>query len=52
MSEVKQVSKIIDAYRMGEHDKRSKRPYSNPFGKTRKERDLHRAYRNGWNDCP
>jgi hypothetical protein len=49
MSETKQVGKVIDAYRQGE---RAKRPYSNPYCKTTKERDLHRAYRNGWNDCP
>lgn len=48
----KESDKIIEAYRMGEHDKRQKHPYSNPFCKNTKERDKHRAYKNGWNNCP
>jgi len=44
----KEADKIIDAYHMGENDKRLKRPCNNPFNKN-KEKNKYKAYKNGFN---
>lgn len=44
----KEENKIIDAYHMGENDKRLKKPYNNSFNKNREKRK-HKAYKNGFN---
>lgn len=41
---------IIKAYHRGAEDRRLGKPYLNPYSKSR-ERDKHKAYKNGYNDA-
>lgn len=45
----KEAYAIINAYQLGSNDKRLKLPYKNIFNKN-KEKNKHRAYRNGYNE--
>lgn len=44
----KESNVIIDAYQLGDDDKRLNRPYKNPFNKNR-QKDKYKAYKNGFN---